>query len=510
MQRVNNMEKKYIIGVDIGSSNVTMAVGTRTESGEVSVLGVEVQKIESCVKDGDVTNHIILGDAIAKAKSALETDLELRLNSAYVGISGRSVYCVRYEDYIDINERTGCVTDVEMRELEARIDAVAPQGSDVVIDRILLRYCIDDREEVTNPLGSYGRKLSVSYLYVMADRFQIDRVNKAMHRAGIRNCGLRINPTLLPDLLLTPDEKEEGVAIVDIGGDLTDVVVVREGKLCHFASLPIGSSSINNDLHAALNIPKKDIDLIKHRYGSAIASGVPEDAAISIQTAARASRKPILQRNIAEIAEERLKDIVRFVARELKGAKFLTRIPCGIVLTGGATYLSNIDQLFARELNLEVRFGEMLYGVDDASQEMICAKPQSVAVGLLLYGANHEACDTFTPPPQTVSWTAPEPEPITVTTPGSETVSTTNANNPIYEEPVNENGGDDYDSEETLEPPVEETPPSEIKGEQPTEETLVEPPIPPTPPTPPAPPKPGFFERFKSWIDTKFDNDGYL
>lgn len=397
MQRVDMDNKEYIVGIDIGSSNVTMAVGTQNESGEISVLGVEVQKIEGCVKDGDVANYILLGDAIAKAKSALETDLGLRLNSAYVGISGRSVYCVRYEDYININESTGCVTDLEMRELNARIEAVAPSGADDIIDRILLRYCIDDRQEVSNPLGSYGRKLSVTYLYVMAGRNQIERVNKALHRAEIRKCGLCINPTLLPDLLLTPEEKDAGVAIVDIGGDLTDIAVVREGKLCYFSSLPIGSSSIDNDLHNSLNIPKTKLTEVKHKYGAAIASHIAEDAAISIKTAAR-QNKPILQRNIAEIIEERLKDIAHFVLRELKAAKFSTRIPCGVVLTGGATYLSNIEDLFARELNMEVRVGDMLNGLNDDSQAMVCAKPQAIAIGLLLYGAKNKACDTFSAP----------------------------------------------------------------------------------------------------------------
>ena len=466
MQRVD-MENKYIIGIDIGSSNVTMAVGTQKEDGEISVLGVEVQKIEDCVKDGDIANHLLLGDAIARAKSALESDLQLKLNSAYIGISGRSTYCVRYEDYVYINEKTGCVTDLEMRELNARIDAVAPSGTDVIIDRIPLRYCIDDRQDVTNPLGSYGHKLSVTYLYVMAGRHQIDRVNRALYRAGIKNSGLCISPTLLPDLLLTPEEQEEGIAIVDIGGDLTDIAVVREGKLHYFSSLPIGSSSINNDLHNALSIPKRDIDRIKHKYGSAVASAVPEDAAISIKTAGHA-KKQILQRNIAEIAEERLKDIAQFVLRELRAAKFSTRIPCGIVLTGGATYLSNIDQLFARELNMEVRLGDMLYSLDDESQELVCAKPQSVAMGLLLYGAQHEACDTlpanlrpdvtiFEPE---VPIEQPEPEPILVvpTPAATPTVQT-----PEVEIPVVDERGEEPVADEPVEK-AEETKDTVVKG----------------------------------------------
>ena len=493
VEKDNVERKEYIVGLDIGSSNIVMAVGERKEDGEVAVLGVEVQKIESCVKDGDVTNHLLLGDAIIKAKSALENDLGVKLNSAYVGISGRSAYCVRYEDYVEINERSGCVTDFDMKELNTRIDMVVPGGGDQIIDRIPLRYVIDDHQEVQDPLGAYGRKLSVTYLFVLVGRHQIDRVNRALHRAEIKSCGLCVNPTLLADLLLSPDEKEEGVAIVDIGGDLTDISIIREGKLNYFSSLPIGSSSINNDLHEFLKIQKKDIDLIKHKHGSAIASSVPEDTAISVKTAGHA-KKSVLQRNIAEIAEERLKDIAQFVMRELKAAKFSTKIPCGVVLTGGATYLSNIDQLFARELNMEVRLGSMLYGLDDNSQEMVCPLPQSAAMALLLYGSKHDACDTreFGASPIEEEEVEPAPTPTpTVTTPPTTAPVTPPTTSPVTPPTAPE-----------VVPPADDTvtPPEDGSNKLPP---IEEPPVKPQP----EPETKKWWEKVRTWVETRFDDD---
>ena len=386
--------RDYIVGLDIGSSKVVMAVGTRDEESKtISVLGVEVQEIDGCVKDGDVVNYLDLGDAIIKAKSALETELGRQINSAYVGISGRSVYCVRYEDYVEIDGKIGYVTDKEMRELHSRIEMVVSGGGDEIVERIPLRYVIDDNQEVKNPVGAFGRKLSATYLFVLVGKQQIDRVNRALYRAEISSCGLCVNPTLLPRTLLSKEESEAGVAIVDIGGDLTDISVVREGKLCYFSSLPIGASSINNDLYDFLRTSKRDIESVKRKYGSATADGVPENTTVPIKTAGNA-KKQILQRNIAEIAEERLKDIAGFVARELKGAKLSTKVPCGVVLTGGSAYLSNMEQLFARELQMEVRLGSTLNGLDYESQGLVSAYPQSAVVALLLYGAEHNACAT--------------------------------------------------------------------------------------------------------------------
>lgn len=386
--------REYIVGIDIGSSNLVMAVGARNDDGSVSVLGVEVQDLEGCVKCGDIVNYTKLGEAITVAKKALENDLGITLNSAYVGISGKSVYCVRYEDYVDISNKTSCVTENELRELQSRIEMVTSGGGDAIIDRIPLRYRINDNQDVTNPIGAYGRKLSATYLLVLVGKQQEYFVNQALYRAGMKVCGLCVNPTLLPQVLLNDAEREDGAAIVDVGGDLTDISIVRDGKLWYFASLPIGASSINDDLQEFLRTSKKNVDPLKRKYGSAIASLVPEDITVPVKTAGNV-RKQILKRNIAEISEERLKDIAGFVMRELKAAKSLSRIPCGVVLTGGSAYLENMDKLFARELNMEVRLGSMLNNLDYESQQSVCAFPQSAVVGLLLYGANHSVCETL-------------------------------------------------------------------------------------------------------------------
>lgn len=515
--------KDYIIGIDIGSSNVVMAAGVRNSAGEISVLGVEVQQVEGCVKNGDIVNYIELGNAIAKAKTALEQDLGLRLNSSYVAVSGKSVYCVRYEDYVEINNQTGCVTENELRELHSRIEMVVSGGGDEIIERTPLRYCIDDRQEVKNPLGTYGRKLSATYLFVLVSRQQIDMVNRALYRADIKACGLCVSPTLLPSLLLSEAEREEGAVIVDIGGDLTDISVVYNQKLWYFSSLPIGASSINNDMRDFLRIPAKDIDQLKRRYGSAIADGVPENVTVPVKTASQA-KKQILQRNIAEIIEERLKDIAGFVARELKAAKFVNRISCGVVLTGGSAYLANIEELFARELKMDVKLGRVLNGLDDDSQQQVSAFPQAVAMGLLLYGAQHNVCETvpdrshianrprvvetpIEPVKEEMNFNFATTNSVTVEEPKAEPEVTPIAapvveeHTPIAPTPEVEEESVAMEREEVS----DKTEPTEIIQEEQEE------------PKPEKPQKPkwtdrfrGFAERFRNKVDDMFTGDDYI
>ena len=351
-----------------------------------------------------------------------------------------------------------------------------------------------------NPLGAFGHKLSATYLFVMVSKQQIELVKRALHRAEIQACGLCVNPTLLPELLLGQDESEEGVAIVDLGSDLTDISVVKGGKLWYFSSLPIGASAINNDLHDFLKISKRDIDQLKKRYGSATADGVPDNTTVPVKTAGHA-KKQILQRNIAEIAEERLKDIAGFVARELKAAKFATKLPCGVVLTGGSAYLSNIEELFARELNMEVRLGYNLNGLDDESQQKILAFPQAAVAGLLLYGAKHNACETSpevirpAQPAQPTAPVTPTPRVLPIPPTPTPTPTPTPAPTPMPEptptpEPIPEEKPIEQEEVKPIDDPIEEkkSEPKEEKEEKKEKKSK-------------------WMDRFRNWVDDMFTDD---
>lgn len=387
---VGREHQECIVGIDIGSSNVVMAVGYKQDNGLLDVVGVEIQSVGDSVKDGAIENVIELGNAIAKAKSELERELNISLREACVGISGNSVYGARYEDFVYINSNNKLITADDVRDLTERIRKISTNNEDEIIERVLQRYVVDDRQEVKSPVGAFGSKLSAEYLLVLCNKRQLERVKQALYTADIKFSALCVNPMVQPMALLSDEEKEEGVAIIDIGCDLTDISVVRQGKVCYFASLPIGASTINSDLSQFISASKQTIEKLKKRYGEAIAENISLDATCSVELLGR-SRKQILQRNIGEIIEERLKDIARFALKSLKTAKLSSKIPCGVILTGGSAYLSNIEELFAREMNMGVRLASSLYGVTDNSKEMLLTYTQSTVLGVMLHGMQHNS-----------------------------------------------------------------------------------------------------------------------
>lgn len=437
-------KRDYVVGIDIGSSQVVVAVGVREKEGSVTVLGVEKQKLERCVVNGEIKNYIPVANAIKRAKEELEAELNIQLRSAYVGISGSSTYCVRYEDYVDLS---GDVRENDVRDLHSRIDMVAPAVGDTIVDRLLLEYTVDNVKGVKDLVGTFGHKLYATYLFVLTSREQSSRVRQVMDYAGIQIAGLCVNPTLLPDAILTKEEKSSGVVIVDIGGDLTDIMYVRDDKLNYFSSLPIGSSSIDADLVNFLPTLKSDITNVKHKYAQAIAEEVPEQVSVAVQLSGRGPKKQILKRNLAEITDARLMDIASYVLSELRVMK-ATKAPFGVVLTGGASYLANIDQLFARELGMPVRVAEDLNGIN--CEKHVSPLSDAVAAGLLLYGTKHSACDVVENRPMPTSAQEPTPTPAPIPTPSVQQPIPKPVPTPAVVEEVNtpdvEDANDDADA----------------------------------------------------------------
>lgn len=386
-----NEKRECVVGIDIGSSSVTMSVGYKTNDNLLDIKGVDIQKVGDSVKEGTITHVMDLGNAISEAKRSLEKELNVTLRDAFVGISGADVYCAGYVDFVYVSSANGLISETDVQDLTTRINKVSPNSEYEIVDRILQRYIVDDKQEVRNPIGAVGSKLSAEYLLVLCHKRQLDRVKQTLFQAELSARNIYVNPIVQPLALLSKEEMEEGVAIVDIGSDLTDISVVLHGHVCFFASLPIGSSSINNDLSQFISATKLNIEKMKKTYGNAIAEKVSPTATCRVEVLGK-SYKQILQRNIAEIIEERLKDIARFTLRCLRDAKVSSKIPCGIVLTGGPTYLSNIDELFAREMKMSVRCATTLYGITEESREMLLPQVQSATLGVMLSGIQHSSC----------------------------------------------------------------------------------------------------------------------
>ncbi len=388
------MEKRnYVVGVDVGTSNVVMAIGSRESDGRMNIIGVASRPVGAGgVRGGTIENVQMVGKAIAEAKSELEETLKIRIDEAYAGIGGEGIRCAMCTESVAVKDAGKCISSSTVRTLFNRIGDIPAAESYEILDRIPQRFTVYDGQgrasDVPNPEGAFGNRLSVTMMFVLCKKAQIERVKMSFHNAGLRYMGVFANVAVTPDALLSPDEREEGAAVVDIGSGTTDIAVVRGGRLAYVSSLPIGASSINDDM-VAFGIARSNVEKIKRFYGSAYADDVDESLVVSVQCARQ--NRNIPAKNLAAIIEARMKDIIDYVASELRVAKAVDSVPAGIVLTGGSARVKDIEKLFAHEMQRPIRQARAYEGLTDESRENM-SLADTAAVAVVLRGASLEPC----------------------------------------------------------------------------------------------------------------------
>ena len=380
--------KSYIVAVDVGSSEVVVAVGSPNEGGVLEILTVVSEPTDG-VSAGLVDNSKSVGQALRRARERAEQDVRIAITDAYVGISGKFVRCARYTDHVFVEDVENCISQRDVNALMERMRNVKAADGEVIMDLFPLSYKGDAGTEMRNPVGCYSKQLSSTYNFILCEHMAKDRLRRVFLDAGIKIRGMIANPADMADSVVSTDEKEEGVAVVDIGGGVTDVAVYYGGALRYIASIPIGGSAVNADIRA-YGIPEKQVEKLKKRYGTAVADLTPDDI-IQVRNSSR-SLKSILRLNLAAVIEARMTDIAEYVWNEIRDAGFGKKLSAGIVLTGGGAGLKNIDELFRRVTGQEVRVACAEMGVATESLEKVSSPASTVAVSLLLRGAQTGAC----------------------------------------------------------------------------------------------------------------------
>ncbi len=380
--------KSYIVAVDVGSSEVVVAVGSPNEGGVLEILTVVSEPTDG-VSAGLVDNSKSVGQALRRARERAEQDVRIAITDAYVGISGKFVRCARYTDHVFVEDVENCISQRDVNALMERMRNVKAADGEVIMDLFPLSYKGDAGTEMRNPVGCYSKQLSSTYNFILCEHMAKDRLRRVFLDAGIKIRGMFANAAVMADSVVSTDEKEEGVAVVDIGGGVTDVAVYYGGALRYIASIPIGGSAVNADIRA-YGIPEKQVEKLKKRYGTAVADLTPDDI-IQVRNSSR-SLKSILRLNLAAVIEARMTDIAEYVWNEIRDAGFGKKLSAGIVLTGGGAGLKNIDELFRRVTGQEVRVACAEMGVATESLEKVSSPASTVAVSLLLRGAQTGAC----------------------------------------------------------------------------------------------------------------------
>lgn len=384
------MEKKnYVVAIDIGTSEVVVAVGSLAEDGVVNIETIVAESCDGMVA-GLVDNSQMVTESLRRARARAEQEAGIAITDAYVSISGKFVRCARYTDHVFVENADNCISQRDVNALSERMRNVKPAEGEVIMDHFPITYKGTSGSEMKTPVGSYSPQLSSTYNFILCEHMAKERLLRVFLSAGIKIRQLYAGAAIIGESVVNSEEMEEGVAVVDIGAGVTDVSVYYGGVLRYIATIPMGGAVVNADIRAyAGTIPAKMVESLKRRYGSAMVECTPDER---IDVRSSRAIKPIQRLNLAAVIEARMSDIADYVWTEIKDSGYSKNLAAGIVLTGGGAALDHVADLFQKITKVDVRVACAEMGVSGEAYEKVSSPNLTMAVSLLLRGAKVGPC----------------------------------------------------------------------------------------------------------------------
>ena len=370
-----------IVGLDIGTTKICAIAVEGDDIEALNVVGVGTAKSEG-LRKGVVVNIEKTVKAIKKAVEECELMCGTQIRSVYAGIAGHHIRGQNSRGMVTVYHNR-IVTDEDIRRVIDAAQVLIPNDREV-LHILPQEFIVDDQDGVQNPLGMAAARLEVNVHIVTGSVTSAQNIIKCCNQSGLDVEDIVLEPLSSSQAVLSPDEQEVGVVLVDIGGGTTDVTIYSEGSIVHTAVLALGGNHLTHDIAIGLGAPLHEAEEIKHNFGVAMTSMVGENDMIEVPSVGGRNNRTMKKRVLASIIEDRFREIFELIAHEIEKTHFHTLMASGVVITGGTCIMPGVDQLAYQVLNLPVRVGfpENITGL----QEMIYSPKYATSVGLVRYG----------------------------------------------------------------------------------------------------------------------------
>lgn len=377
----------HLVGIDIGSSKVGVLIAQRTEAGTLEVVGRGQAPNRGC-RRGNIVNVEAAVAALKQACEEAEVMAGVEIASAYVGIAGDDVRSLNSRGMVTVSRQNREITQQDIRRaLDAAKNAPLPPDREI-LHVIPQEFIVDDQEGIHDPFGMLGRRLDVLVHLVTGNATKSRTLLTCVNRAGIEVTELVFEPLATAEAVLTPDERELGVLLVDVGSGTTEYALVSESEVRHSAVLPIGAGHFTNDLAMVLKTPFAEAEKLKLKHGCCLAGMVDGEEGVTVPAVAGGSARVLPRRQLSEILEPRAEELFELVKRDLDRVGFSDAPRAGIVLTGGGAQLEGLLEVGEQTFDCSVRYG-LPHGLSGLV-DVISSPTWCTASGLLLYGLASE------------------------------------------------------------------------------------------------------------------------
>jgi cell division protein FtsA len=381
--------EKIVVGLDIGTTKVCAIVGKKNEFGKINILGFGKAESDG-VSRGVVVNIDKTVEAIRKAVQEAEKQSGVDINVVYVGIAGEHIRSMQHKGIITLNDPEMEIGPRDVKRLHDDMFRIATPPGMEIIHVLPQEYTVDNQTGIKDPVGMSGVRIEGNFHVVTAQTTAANNIYKCVRKAGLEARELVLEPLASSAAVLTAEEREAGVCLVDIGGGTTDLAIFEDNIIRHTAVIPFGGNIVTEDIKQGCGVMRRQAELLKLRFGSALGTEIKEDEIITITGLQGRPPKEIRRRTLASIIQSRMEEIVEFVAAELKNSGYEKKLVGGIVVTGGGAMLAHTKQLIEYITGIDTRIGLPAEHLASGLVDEINSPMYATGAGLVVHALDNQ------------------------------------------------------------------------------------------------------------------------
>lgn len=393
VQNKYDMEhEKLAVGLDIGTTKIVAMLGTKNEYDKLEIVGVGKSKSQG-VHRGVVNNITQTIQSIQAATQEAEAVSGKKIDSVVVGIAGQHIRSLQHSDYITRSNPDAVIDEADIERLKNQVFKLVMLPGEEIIHVLPQEYKVDGQAEIKEPIGMYGGRLEANFHVVVGQVSSIRNIMRCVKSAGLDFGGITLEPLASADAVLSQEEKEAGVALIDIGGGTTDLAIFKDGIIRHTAVIPFGGNVITEDIKEGCSIIEKQAELLKIKFGSAWPGENKDNEIVSIPGLRGRDPKEITLKNLSKIIHARVQEIIEQVYAEIKNyghEEQKKKLIAGIVLTGGGSQLKHLKQLVEYITGMDTRIGYPNEHLAGDTDKTMTSPLYATAVGLVMNAAANQ------------------------------------------------------------------------------------------------------------------------
>ncbi len=377
--------QEFIVGLDIGTTKICVLVGRKNEHGKIEIVGIGKSDSHGVMR-GVVSNIDKTVDAIKKAVKEAEDSSGVEIKNVYVGIAGQHIRSMQHRGQV---LRDNAETEITIDEIKKMIQdsrRLAVPAGDRIIDSLPQEFIVDNELGIKDPVGMCGAKVEADFHIITGQVSAIQNIRKCIEKAGLNLVEMFLEPHASSCAVLSEDEKEAGVALVDIGGGTSDIAIFQDGIIRHTCVIPFGGNIITEDIKDGCQVMRAHAELLKVRFGSALEQETQDNQVVSIPGLRGKDPREISVRNLSRIIQARMEEMIEMIDAEIMSSGYKHKLIAGIVLTGGGSYMKHLVQLVQFKTGMDARIGLPTEHLASVKVDQLKHPMFSTGVGLILKG----------------------------------------------------------------------------------------------------------------------------